>query len=128
MEINPKDREEARRILDAIERRFGEIPTINRIMSERPDIFIKSAGMSKAVLENPNSELDPKIRYLMAVSAASALGSNFCIEVQGKHAKDLGATKNEMMEAMLIGSYMAMTRSQSIALRGLETLYGKKEE
>jgi alkylhydroperoxidase/carboxymuconolactone decarboxylase family protein YurZ len=128
MEADPKQKEEADRIMAAMAKRFGEVPTINRIMAERPDIFIRSAAFSKAILESPNSVLEPKMRYLLAVTAASALGSSFCIEMQGKHAKELGATRDEMMEAMLIGSYMAMTKAQSVALRGLESIYGKLEE
>ena len=35
----------------------------------------------------------------------------------------VGVTKDEMMEAMVIGSFMAMTRSQSYAFRVLQDLY-----
>ena len=46
------------------------------------------------------------------------------IDVQTKHAIAAGATGDEVLEAMLIGSYMAMTRSQSYALRKYAENFG----
>jgi 4-carboxymuconolactone decarboxylase len=117
METDQKDREITDKILKAIERKYGFIPMTNQILSERPDMFIPAIGFSKAILENPNSSLEPKYRYLLAISAASALGSQYCIDIQIKHALDAGATKEEIMETLMIGAYMTMSRSQSIALR-----------
>jgi alkylhydroperoxidase/carboxymuconolactone decarboxylase family protein YurZ len=53
------------------------------------------------------------------VAAATAVGGEHCIKVQMEHAIKAGATKDELMETMMIGSYMAMTRSQSYAFRRL---------
>ena len=122
MDDNEK-REIADRILKAIEARYGFVPLVNQVMSEDPDLFIPTANLSKAILESDTKKLDLKTSYLCAVAAASALGAEHCIRAQGTHAKANGATKDEMMEAMVIGSYMAMTRSQSYAFRVLQDLY-----
>jgi AhpD family alkylhydroperoxidase len=124
MEDKKNDREIADKILRSIEEAYGFVPTVNRIMSERPDIFVPAVNFSKSILENPNSAFDAKTRNLLAISAASALGSPYCLEVQMQHAKDNGASREEVMEAFLIGSYMSMSRSQSIALRKYEEKYG----
>lgn len=116
-------REIADKILKAIEERYGFVPLVNQVMSENPDLFIPTANLSKAILESDTKKLDLKTSYLCAVAAASALGAEHCIRAQGTHAKANGATKDEMMEAMVIGSYMAMTRSQSYAFRVLQDLY-----
>lgn len=118
MKTDPKDRETADRILKAMEAKFGFVPLVYKTMSERPDVMIPAAGLGKAVLETGN--LEQKTRYLLAIGASSALGAPFCISVQMDHAIRMGATKEEILEAMLIGSYMAMNKGQSYAFRELE--------
>ena len=116
MQEDPKEREIANKILKAIEKEFGFIPVVNQVLSERPDLFIPAANFGRAVLEG-KGELDQKTRYLAAVSAAAAIGGQYCMRVQMSHAVQAGATENEILESLVIGSYMAMTRSQSYAFR-----------
>jgi len=116
MQEDPKEREIADKILKAIEKQFGFIPVVNQVLSERPDLFIPTANFGKAVLEG-RGVLDQKTRYLAAVSAATALGGQHCVRVQMHHAAQAGATRDEILESMIIGSYMAMTRAQSYAFR-----------
>ena len=122
--MDEKEKQEiTERILKAIEARYGFVPLVNQVMSEDPDLFIPTANLSKAVFESDTKKLDAKTTYLCAVAAASALGAEHCIRAQGTHAKEAGITKDEMMEAMVIGSYMAMTRAQSYSFRVLQDLY-----
>jgi alkylhydroperoxidase/carboxymuconolactone decarboxylase family protein YurZ len=126
MKEDPHERETADKILKAIEDQFGFIPVVNQVLSERPDLFIPAANLGKAVLEG-KGELDQKTRYLAAVSAAAALGGQHCVKVQMDHAVQAGATKNEILESIVIGTYMAMTRSQSYAFREYAEMFQKKE-
>lgn len=123
MEEDPGEREIADKILKAIEKRFGSVPLVNRVLSERPDLFIPAANLGRAVMEG-RGELDSKTRYLAAVAASSALGSEYCMDVQMDHAVQAGATRDEILEALVIGSYMAMTGSQSHALRKYSERFG----
>ena len=123
----PTDRELADKILAAIQKEYGFIPLVNQVLSERPDIFVPAANFGKAALEGKEQRLERKTAYLCAVSAASALGAEHCIGVQTKHAKAAGATKDEVLEAMVIGSYMALTRAQSYAFRKYSEMFDGKE-
>ena len=126
MQEDPKEREITEKILKAIMDQFGFIPVVNEVLSERPDMFIPSVNFGKAVMEG-KGELDQKTRYLAAVSAAAALGGQHCVRVQMHHAAQAGATKDEILESIIIGSYMAMTRSQSYALREYAEMFKDKE-
>jgi len=126
MKEDPKEREITLKILKAIEDQYGFIPVVNQVLSERPDMFIPAADLGKAILEG-KGELDKKTRYLLAVSAASAIGGQHCIRVQMQHALQAGATKDEILESILIGSYMSMTRSQSFALREYAEMFQTDE-
>ena len=119
----PTDREVADKILAAIEKEYGFIPLVNQVLSERPEIFVPAANFGKAALEGKEQKLERRTAYLCAVAAASALGAEHCIGVQTKHAVAAGATKDEVLEAMVIGSYMAMTRSQSYAFRKYKEIW-----
>ena len=67
MEEDPREREIADKILEAIKREYGFIPVVNQVMQTRPDIFIAQSNLNKAVFEGKN-ELDDKTKYLCAVS------------------------------------------------------------
>ncbi|MDR3074627.1 MAG: carboxymuconolactone decarboxylase family protein [Candidatus Methanoplasma sp.] len=123
MQEDPEEREIADKILAAIDKQFGFIPVVNQVLSERPDMFVPAANLGKAIMEG-RGELDRKTRYLAAVSAAAAVGGQHCIRVQMHHAVQAGATKDEVLESLMIGSYMAMTRSQSYAFREYAEMFG----
>ncbi|MBE6514581.1 MAG: carboxymuconolactone decarboxylase family protein [Thermoplasmata archaeon] len=116
MEEDPQLRQQTDKILEAIRNMYGFVPVVNQVLSERPDLFVPSAAYSRAVLE-AEGDLDRKTRYLCAISAATAAGGEYCVAVQMKHAREVGATKDEILESIVIGSMMAMTRAQSYAFR-----------
>lgn len=119
--------EQTQRILSNMEKMFGFVPTIYDIMSERPDIFNPSAHLGNALMESRKLSLDKKTVYLCAVSAAASQSGDHCLRVQLKHALDEGASREEIMEAIMIGCYMAMTKAQSYALRIYREELGKPE-
>jgi len=116
MEEDPQLRQQADKILEAIRNMYGFVPVVNQVLSERPDLFVPNAAYSRAVLEG-DGELDRKTRYLCAIAAATAAGGEYCVAVQMKHAREEGATKDEILESIVIGSLMTMTRAQSYAFR-----------
>ena len=122
----PTDREIADKLLAAIQKEYGFIPLVNQVLSERPDLFVPAASLGKAVLEGKEQKLEKKTAYLCAIAAASATGGEHCIGVQMKHAIAAGASKDEILEAMVIGSYMAMTRAQSYAFRKYKEILGNE--
>ena len=123
----PTDREVADKILEAIKKEYGFVPLVNQVLSQRPDIFVPAANFGKAALEGKEQKLERKTAYLCAISAATALGAEHCLNVQMKHAVAAGASKDEVLEAMVVGSYMAMTRAQSYAFRKYSEMFDGKE-
>ena len=133
MEEDPIMRQKTDEILAKIEKAYGFVPVVNQILSTRPDMFLPLVDTSKAILER--GDLDGKTKALCAVAAASAVCGEYCVDVQMRHAVDRGATQDEVLEAIMIGCYMALTRSQSYALRKFANLFeldvkevGKKEK
>ena len=127
MEENPELRRRTDEAVARIREEYGFVPVVNQVLSERPDLFLPMTELSRAVLEG-DGDMDRKQRFLCAVSAATAAGGEYCVKVQSQHALDAGATRDEVLEAMTIGSYMAMTRAQSYAFRKYAELFDIKLE
>ncbi|MDD1757043.1 MAG: carboxymuconolactone decarboxylase family protein [Methanomassiliicoccales archaeon] len=107
---------EVKRRLAELEQLYGRVPLVAEVLSQRPDIYIAYSDYSDASLNRP-MHLDRKTAELAAVAAGSALASQHCLSIHLEAAVKAGADKDEVLEAILIGSFMALTRSQSVALR-----------
>jgi len=127
MQENPEQREKADAMLAAIKKRYGKIPFIVDVLSERSDKFIPMVHASTQIMEK-DSSFESKQRYLIALSAAAAVGGEHCIRLQMTNAMNAGATRDEVIETLLISSYMCMTRSQSYSFRTFKEIYGPKKE
>ena len=127
MEEDPEQRRRTDEILEAMRREYGFVPVVNQVLSTRPDLFLPLGAASRAVLEGDGA-LERRQRYLCAISAATAAGGEYCVEVQMRHALDAGCSKDEVLEAILIGSQMCMSRAQSYALRRYAAVTGIKLE
>jgi AhpD family alkylhydroperoxidase len=124
MEEDPKLREITDKILKVVEERYGFIPVTNKILAERPDMYVPAAEFSQSVLDREDGAIKRKDRFLLAISAASAVGGEHCLRVQIKHAREAGATRDEILESIAIGTYMAMTMGQSYAMRAYADEFG----
>ncbi|HSV42711.1 MAG TPA: carboxymuconolactone decarboxylase family protein [Methanomassiliicoccales archaeon] len=112
-----KDKEtKVRQYLQHFEEHYGQVPFITNQISKRQDLFLGYAEFSNHLMFNPKF-LDQKTMELAAISAGAALGAEHCLDVHLRQASKFGANDEEIFEAIMVGAYMAMTRSQSVALR-----------
>ena len=125
MDTDPELRRRADEVLKATKEAYGFIPVVNQVLSERPDMFLPAAEYAHAVLEGDGA-LEQKQRYLCAIAAATAVGGEEGGPLPDDN--DAGATRDEILEAMTIGSYMAMSRAQSYAYRKYAEIFGVKLE
>ncbi|TFG55231.1 MAG: carboxymuconolactone decarboxylase family protein, partial [Methanomassiliicoccus sp.] len=121
MATNEEDQsEKVERVLDRIREEYGFVPLVSQIMSGRPDIFIPYSEMSSNLFLKPK-HLDRQTAELAAIAAGAALGSEYCLGVHIPQAIKIGVSEDAILEAMLIGSFMNLNRSNSIAFRCLKT-------
>lgn len=97
---------------------FGEVPLVSRTLADCPDIFIPFTDLSKRLLLEPE-HLSSKEMEIAAVAAGVALGSEHCLNVHIPQALRSGATREELVEVIMVASFMAMTKGQSVAFRKL---------
>ena len=102
--------------LDWIRSKYGLVPLVVEEMAKEPETFIPYFDFTRNTTFEPK-HLDKKIVELAIISAGSALASEHCLGIHLEQARESGATKEEIREALLIGAYMAFVKSQSISFR-----------
>ena len=117
--VNSKEAARVKERLAEIEELFGRMPFVPQFLSRRPDIFLPYSDFSDVALFNP-SHLDRKTTELAALAAGAALASEHCLNIHIDAALDAGSTEDEVLEAMMLGAFMSLTRSQAVSLRKLD--------
>ena len=95
----------ARELLREIENEYGRVPLIFERMAERPEILISHLLYKSAVVET--TRLDPKTIELISLAVGAALKCTHCVEYHMQAAKAKGATRDEILEAILIAGMLA---------------------
>lgn len=125
--MDEKEQEErVRGVLDKVRKEYGFIPLVSEMMSKRPDVYLPYSDLSSALFFRPKN-LDRRTAELAAIAAGAALGSENCLNVHIPQAMKIGVSEEEVLEAIFVGAFMSLNRSNSIALRCLKAATGERE-
>ncbi len=113
-------------ILSIIEERYGEVPLVSRVLSTKPEIFIPNFVKSSRLMTD--STLEPKVAELVALASAVALRCSPCALSHMKRALVRGASREEVLDAVLIAAHVAETSSLAVGLRKLLEAEAEEEE
>jgi len=83
----------------------GRIPFIFQRMAERPKVLISHLLYKGAVTET--STLNPKYVELISMAVGAALQCSHCVEYHMQAALKRGATREEILEVILIAGLLA---------------------
>jgi len=108
-----------RRVLERAKEEYGFVPLVSEVMSDRPDLFLPYAEISSGLFFKPK-HMDRKTAELAAITAGAALGSENCLGVHILQAFKIGVSEEAVLEAMILGGFMSMNRSNSISFRCLK--------
>jgi AhpD family alkylhydroperoxidase len=78
--------------------------SLTLIAKQQPKAITKLFALKKEVFQD--GALTSKEKELIAVSLSCVLKCDTCLETHVKAAKDLGATRDELREAMLVAMYL----------------------
>lgn len=109
----PQNTNKNEKILSEVERKKGFRPNPLVIMSKRNDVLVHFMSYGNQIFEG--GPLSEKEVYLIALSAAVALKSQNCIRAHAKTAEKLGASKNEIIQTILIAGLISNTSPLHIA-------------
>jgi len=109
-------------IMADVETMLGTRPFIYQVMRERPDTFALST-LADYHFSRPE-HLSPKVAELIAIAAAAGGGAENCLKVHISAAQKEGATRDEIIDTIMITAMMGKTKVLASALR----LVPEKEE
>lgn len=114
-------------LADMVEKKRGGLGFLLGMLRKRPKAFNPFLMRGLALYSEPEA-LDRKTAELVAVSAASALRCEHCLEAHMSRAVKEGATMDEVMDTLLISGAIADSSTLSIAFRKYRQLEGKLEK
>jgi len=108
-------KETGREWMDAIQEDYGRVPLIFERMAERPDVLISHLLYKNSVTRT--SSLEPKYVELISLAVGAALQCNHCTDYHIRAALRKGATRNEILQAILIAGLTAQSTVLADAYR-----------
>jgi AhpD family alkylhydroperoxidase len=105
-------------IQEKIEKYFGFVPKIFQVLSENPPAL--KAYFEKLEVIMRDESLNPLTKEFISIGAAAALGAEHCLATHLEVARVFGATNDQLMLAILMGSLIAETDALATSLRVYE--------
>jgi 4-carboxymuconolactone decarboxylase len=105
----------------------GFVPgTLRAIREHHPDLAVLIREMDKVMVED--GALDKKTKRLIALACVAVRMCEDCIYPQARVAKNYGATKEEIIEAINVAVLTGGVPCWSTAKKGISKLFGEWED
>ncbi|GAB7015336.1 carboxymuconolactone decarboxylase family protein [Methanogenium cariaci] len=104
--------------LEGIEEEYGSVPLIYQKMSKKPEVLLSHLMFKDAIFET--SSIDPKMIELISIAVGAALKCNHCVKYHMSAALRKGATKDEILEVVLIAGSIAQAAVLADAYRVID--------
>ena len=105
-------------ILDKINSYFGFVPKIFQVLSENPPVL--KAYFDKMEVMMVDDVLPPLTKEFVSIGAAAALGSPHCLNTHLEVAREFGASPEQLLLAIVLGTTITETTALSKSLRTYE--------
>ena len=110
-------------ILDKINSYFGFVPKIFQVLSENPPVL--KAYFDKMEVMMVDDVLPPLTKEFVSIGAAAALGSPHCLKTHLDVAREFGASPEQLLLAIVLGTTITETTALSKSLRTYEEFVGQ---
>lgn len=124
-EVLDKDPDDAvSDLLDDIKEHYGEVPYILDFMKDMPELFVPKVMYDNSIMRE-FKRMDPETVELISIGVSSALRCEHCLKMHIRVAKRLGLSKEEIFDAIMIGSTLS---SASVLAEGTRALDSELNE
>jgi AhpD family alkylhydroperoxidase len=120
-----EDPDLAEALAEAIIEQRGGLGFLLGILKERPRTFSPFILKGITIYGEP-SAVDRKTAELAAVSAATAISCEHCLEAHMSRALEAGATMEEIKDVILVSAAICESSALSVAFRKYRQLEGKQ--
>jgi AhpD family alkylhydroperoxidase len=98
--------EAAGELLKEVEKAYGEVPYILNFMKQSPELLVAKILYDNEIIRE-FKRLDAKTIELISIGVSAALRCEHCLKLHIRVAQRLGATKEEIFDAILIAGSLA---------------------
>lgn len=98
--------EAAEELLKEVEKAYGEVPYILNFMKQSPELLVAKILYDNEIIRE-FKRLDAKTIELISIGVSAALRCEHCLKLHIRVAQRLGATKEEIFDAILIAGSLA---------------------
>ena len=110
-------------ILEKINSYFGFVPKIFQVLSENPPAL--KVYFDKVEVMMVDDTLPPLTKEFVSIGAAAALGSPHCLNTHLEVAREFGASPEQLLLAIVLGTTITETTALSKSLRTYEEFVGQ---
>jgi uncharacterized peroxidase-related enzyme len=112
--------EEVQQLYEQIRKQFGvqEVPNTFQAMANKPAFLKALLAMDEAVFAD--DQLDGITKHLIATAVSAVAGCEYCVHAHSAVAQMLGASNEQVAEALTVAAVMGAYNNFNKAL-GLET-------
>ncbi|MDP2766530.1 MAG: carboxymuconolactone decarboxylase family protein [Candidatus Methanoperedens sp.] len=98
--------EAAEELLKEVEKAYGEIPYILNFMKQSPELLVAKILYDNEIIRE-FKRMDAKTIELISIGVSAALRCEHCLKLHIRVAQRLGATKEEIFDAILIAGSLS---------------------
>ncbi len=121
MRMDPEEATE--KLLESVEKYYGEIPYILQFMKETPELLVPKILYDSAIIRE-FKRLDPKTVELISIGVSAAIRCDHCLRMHVRIAEKLGLSKEEIFDAILIAGTLSNATVLAYATRVLDSETG----
>ncbi|MBN2488075.1 MAG: carboxymuconolactone decarboxylase family protein [Methanosarcinaceae archaeon] len=108
------------KLLDQIEKNYGEIPYILNFLKDTPELFIPKVLYDNSIMRE-FKRMDPKTIELISIGISAAIRCEHCLKMHIRIANRLGISKEEIFDAILIASTLSTAAVLAEGTRALDS-------
>ncbi len=112
--------EAAEELLKEVEKAYGEVPYILNFMKQSPELLVAKILYDNEIIRE-FKRLDAKTVELISIGVSAALRCEHCLKLHIRVAQRLGATKEEIFDAILIAGSLANASVLADGTRALDS-------
>ncbi len=110
----------AEELLKEVEKAYGEVPYVLNFMKQSPELLIAKVLYENQIIRE-FKRLDPKTIELISIGVSAALRCEHCLKLHIRVAQRMGATKEEIFDAILIAGSLSNNATLAEGTRAMDS-------
>ncbi len=112
--------EAAEELLKEVEKAYGEVPYVLNFMKKSPELLVAKVLYENQIIRE-FKHLDTKTIELISIGVSAALRCEHCLKLHIRVAQRMGATREEIFDAILIAGSLSNNAALAEGTRAMDS-------